>query len=169
MAWSQPRFEFIPLLRSAIKEDGRLQQILELCNQNQPPHPNYTTHDQLLYWKGRLVIPSKHTLVQQILNEFHSSLIGRHVGGNQHIRQHLVQWEGLVVEHANWEDHPTPKATFPNLNLEDKIALNGGGIVTSENTERTNEEMHKGESQDAMPERKVTADVQSAKSEKENE
>ncbi|KAJ1443294.1 Aspartic peptidase domain superfamily [Sesbania bispinosa] len=54
--------------------------ILESCNQNKPPHPNFTSHDQLLYWKGRLVIPAKHSLVDQILNEFHSSLIGGHVG-----------------------------------------------------------------------------------------
>ncbi|KAJ1442415.1 hypothetical protein SESBI_00773 [Sesbania bispinosa] len=77
-----------------------------------------------------------------------------------HLVSTMIEREGLVVKHATWEDHTTLKATFPNLNLEDKVALNGGGIVTSENTEGTNEEMHKGESQDAIPERQVATDVQ---------
>lgn len=40
-----------------------------------------------------------------------------------------MQWEGLGAEHATWEDHKSLNAAFPELNLEDKVALNWGRIV----------------------------------------
>nr|KYP34128.1 hypothetical protein KK1_044949 [Cajanus cajan] len=51
--------------------------------------------------------------------------------GQQQILQYLVQWEGLDAANATWEDHLTLQQDFPDLNLEDKVGLNGGGIVTS--------------------------------------
>ena len=68
MAWSQPNMEILPVLCVAITEDIELNYIRELCHKGTPPHSNYSTHDELLYWNGRLVIPRKHDLVQQILH-----------------------------------------------------------------------------------------------------
>nr|KYP42427.1 hypothetical protein KK1_036173 [Cajanus cajan]KYP42432.1 hypothetical protein KK1_036178 [Cajanus cajan] len=51
--------------------------------------------------------------------------------GQQQIPQYLVQWEGLDAANATWEDHLTLQQAFPDLNLEDKVGLNEGGIVTS--------------------------------------
>ena len=55
-----------------------MKSLLEQCKHQQPPDPNYFTWDDLWYWKRRLLIPRTSNLVQQILREFHSSLIGGH-------------------------------------------------------------------------------------------
>ncbi|KAJ1407100.1 Aspartic peptidase domain superfamily [Sesbania bispinosa] len=120
---------------------------------------------------GRLVVPSKNTLVQQILTEFHSSLIGGHAGYARTMARITTQFYWQVMHKdipysatpgavGRCEDHTVLRTSFPNLNLEDKVILNGGGIVTKENIEEVNEGMHKGESQGALAERQVTADVQ---------
>jgi len=72
--------EILLVLRVAFIEDTEVNNIRELCRKDTSPHPNYSTHDELLYWNGRLIIPKKHDLVQQILHEFHSSLLGGHSG-----------------------------------------------------------------------------------------
>ena len=41
--------------------------------------------------------------------------------------QVLVQWQGLPVEEATWEDYEEVKTMFPNLSLEDKGILEGEG------------------------------------------
>ncbi|WVY98353.1 hypothetical protein V8G54_030504 [Vigna mungo] len=46
------------------------------------------------------------------------------------VPQHLVQWEGLDSDHATWEDQFTLQQAFRDFNLEGKVGLNGGGIVT---------------------------------------
>ncbi|KAM0065899.1 putative nucleotidyltransferase, Ribonuclease H [Helianthus debilis subsp. tardiflorus] len=49
--------------------------------------------------------------------------------GSQHVSQSLVQWDGLPPEDATWEDDLQLTQQFPNFPLEDKVGLNGGGIV----------------------------------------
>ncbi|WVY91245.1 hypothetical protein V8G54_036759 [Vigna mungo] len=68
--------------------------------------------------------------------------------GMNQVPQVLVQWEGLEVDNATWEDQSTLQQAFPNLNLEDKVGLNGGGIVTHvERAEESNVNTpHQGES-----------------------
>ena len=80
MVWSQPNMEILPVLHATITEDTKLNNIRELCCKGTLPHPNYSTYDEPLYWNGRLVIPRKHDLVQQILHEFHTSPLGGHSG-----------------------------------------------------------------------------------------
>ncbi|KAJ1419267.1 Chromo-like domain superfamily [Sesbania bispinosa] len=80
MAWSQPQFQILPMVREAIAADEKMKDILDLCHKGKSPHPNYTVNDNLLYCKNRLVVPPQHALISQILKEFHSSLIGGHSG-----------------------------------------------------------------------------------------
>ena len=80
MARSQPKWQSISELKKALAQDTQLNTIMQLCLQNSPPNPNYLVSNQLLYWKGRLVLPKKHDLVQKILYEFHSTLLGGHSG-----------------------------------------------------------------------------------------
>ena len=41
--------------------------------------PHYAIHDQLLFWKQRLIIPSDaRSIIDQILFEFHSTPVGGH-------------------------------------------------------------------------------------------
>lgn len=68
MAWSQPKLEILSTLKDVIHQNQNLKNTIELCLNNQSPHPNYTVQDGLLYWKRRLVIPHKHELVNQILH-----------------------------------------------------------------------------------------------------
>lgn len=49
------------------------------------------------------------------------------------IPQVLVQWLGLAPEDTFWEDVSTLEPQFPSLNLEDKVSLEEGSIVTRAN------------------------------------
>jgi len=67
MAISQPKLQLLPELREAMAQDHHLRDIMQLCLQNNPPSPYYSVLNQLLYWKGRLVLPKGHELVKKIL------------------------------------------------------------------------------------------------------
>ena len=47
---------------------------------------------------------------------------------NQEIKQFLIQWSGLSISEATWEDMERLQLDFPTFNLEDKVNFNGGGI-----------------------------------------
>lgn len=44
------------------------------------PDPFYQVKNELLYWKQRIVVPPSPNLIQAILQEFHSSMLGGHAG-----------------------------------------------------------------------------------------
>lgn len=69
----------------------------ELCCRGTSSHPNYSTHDELLYWNGRLIIPRKHDLVQHILHEFHSFPLGGHSRVVRIVARIVAQfqWQGM--------------------------------------------------------------------------
>ncbi|PHT97909.1 hypothetical protein BC332_33177 [Capsicum chinense] len=48
------------------------------------------------------------------------------------ISQCLIKWSGLPTSDATWEDTHIIRQKFPNLNLEDNVALHGGDIVTTQ-------------------------------------
>jgi len=56
-----------------------LKQLTSDCK-NYATYNQYTVREGLLYWKDKLVIPMEEALVQRILQEYHSSPIGGHVG-----------------------------------------------------------------------------------------
>lgn len=47
--------------------------------------------------------------------------------GGQHKREWLIQWEGMDVGDATWEEELLLKSQFPDLRLEDKATVEGGG------------------------------------------
>jgi len=67
MACSQPQLSILPNLKEFIVAGPKLKAIFDLCIANQPPNHNYSAHDQLFFWKGRLVIPAASEIVQKIL------------------------------------------------------------------------------------------------------
>lgn len=97
MAWSQPQLSILSNLREAILVDPKLKAIVDLCITNHPPNPNYSVHDHLLFWKGRLVLPADHEIVQKILHEFHSSMLGGHAGFARTLARISAQffWHGM--------------------------------------------------------------------------
>ena len=56
--------------------------------------------------------------------------------GPQLIEEGLVQWKHLPAEEAAWEPRKKLQEMFPNLDLEDKDPLDGGGIVRPHRSER---------------------------------
>ena len=57
--------------------------------------------------------------------------------GSSFIPQVLVQWENTTPAEATWENFNEMLDSFPNLNLEDKVVINGDGIAMNENREIT--------------------------------
>jgi hypothetical protein len=49
--------------------------------------------------------------------------------GNVAIHQVLIQWGSDDNAETKWEDYVEMKTHYPDLNLEDKVASKGGGIV----------------------------------------
>lgn len=47
--------------------------------------------------------------------------------GSKIVEQLLVKWKKLQEEDATWEDSQSFTVRFPNINLEDKVAVRGGG------------------------------------------
>ena len=45
------------------------------------------------------------------------------------IQEALVEWEGVSADNATWENFKELKSQFPHLNLEDKIRLQGKGML----------------------------------------
>ena len=45
------------------------------------------------------------------------------------IQEALVEWEGVSADDATWENFKELKSQFPHLNLEDKIRLQGKGML----------------------------------------
>jgi hypothetical protein len=53
----------------------------------------------------------------------------------ENIKQVLMHWKGKTVEEATWEDELMIRSQFPNFNLEDKVTVEGGSVVTTPNDE----------------------------------
>ena len=91
--------------------------------------------DQLLYWKGRLVLPKGHDLVQKIMYEFHSTLFGGHSGFTKTFQRIASQfyWCGmqkdikefvqkcLICQQAKHDTTTLPSGLLEPLPILDKI------------------------------------------------
>nr|KYP41515.1 hypothetical protein KK1_037100 [Cajanus cajan] len=65
-------------------------------------------------------------------------IIMRH---SKSIPQVLIQWDSLGPSSATWEDVKEIRESFPHFNLEDKVAFDGGSILTcAENVEERDKE-----------------------------
>jgi len=63
MAWSQLQLSILSNIREVTVADPKLKAIFDLCMANQPPYHNHYVHDQLFFWKCRLVIPATSEIV----------------------------------------------------------------------------------------------------------
>ena len=55
----------------------------------------------------------------------------------------MIQWFGLSVSEATWEDMERLQLDFPTFNLEEKVNFNGGGIDGIEEWEVATEDVSK--------------------------
>jgi hypothetical protein len=80
LSWSEPENSIVRQLKETLQRDSKLQVIMQQCVEQPLLHPNYSVKGDLLYWKNRIVVPKDVNLIQQLLQEFHSSPIGGHSG-----------------------------------------------------------------------------------------
>lgn len=80
MAWSEPQNQFLHDLRVELGQNEHMSTIVKQCQHPSNPDPYYSVKEDLLYWKGRLVISSLSSLQDKVLQEYHSSSIGGHAG-----------------------------------------------------------------------------------------
>lgn len=79
-AWSEPQHKFLVELQQELTKDAYLAATVQQCLANSHPDPHYTVREGLLYWKGRLVLPTGSPLIPKILLEYHASPIGGYSG-----------------------------------------------------------------------------------------
>ena len=134
MAISQLKWQLIPELKEALAQDTQLNIIMQLCLQNSPPNPNYSVFDQFLYWKGHLILPKEHDLVQKIQYEFHSTLLSGHSGFTRTFHRIASQcyWCGMqkdikefvqkcIIYQQAKHDTTLPSGLLEPLPIPDKI------------------------------------------------
>jgi hypothetical protein len=80
LSWSEPENSIVRQLKETLQRDSKLLVIMQQCVEQPLLHPNYSVKGDLLYWKNRIVVPKDVNLIQQLLQEFHSSPIGGHSG-----------------------------------------------------------------------------------------
>ncbi|KAI5436916.1 hypothetical protein KIW84_023158 [Lathyrus oleraceus] len=76
LAWSEPQQLFLPEPRTAIRDCPHFGPIFQACLTDEAPHLSYAVKDSLLCWNDRLAIPSKSSLIPQVLQEYHNSFVG---------------------------------------------------------------------------------------------
>jgi hypothetical protein len=80
LALSGPVNPLLPQIITAVDADPKWQQIKSQCVQGTCADPFYQVKHNILYYRNRIVVPSTPNLIQAILAEFHSSLLGGHAG-----------------------------------------------------------------------------------------
>ncbi|MCI04999.1 transposon TF2-1 polyprotein, partial [Trifolium medium] len=107
LAWSEPQHLFLDQLRQALPTCPHFGPILQSCVADKTPNNHYSVKDQLLYWKDKLAIPPSSPLIQQILQEFHSSLVGGHAGITRTLARVCSQfyWPLMKQDISNYVKH----------------------------------------------------------------
>ncbi|MCI17067.1 retrotransposon protein, partial [Trifolium medium] len=77
---SVPHWDFITKLKESIALDSQVQQLMAKVQQEPEVFSDFKVLDNLLYFKGKLFIPTTSSFKQLLLEEFHSSPIGGHSG-----------------------------------------------------------------------------------------
>ena len=87
-----------------IKQDDKLQKIMQDLIIDPTSHMGYTLRDQKLFYKEKLMLSKSSSRIPIILKEFHSSLIGGHSGIFRTYKRiaSLVYWEGMKTDIKNF-------------------------------------------------------------------
>lgn len=80
MAWLEAVGVWMNQVSALLQEDNSLAAIYKQCMEGTVQGTEYAVKDGLLFWKGRMMIPSNKELKEQIMQEFHASKIGGHEG-----------------------------------------------------------------------------------------
>ena len=78
--------------------DSEMRKIYQSCVQGKPLFADYIAHNGLLIFKGKIVLPKDAALLKQIIQEFHASKIGGHVGINKTVARIAANSFGRACE-----------------------------------------------------------------------
>lgn len=79
-------------LRQQIQADPFIQQLQKELSEGRTPVHGYTLENGMISYKGRLVIPPKSTMVNQLLHEYHDSNMGGHAGEFKTYKRIANEW-----------------------------------------------------------------------------
>ena len=68
----------IPQLQCLQQEDELYGPIISSLQTNSSLHPAFTWKQNLLWYKGKLIVPDDNQLKQHLLQEYHATYIGGH-------------------------------------------------------------------------------------------
>jgi hypothetical protein len=99
-----PHFEFLAKFKEQVLYDEEFQQLLVQIQLQPEAYPHYRVLDGLIFFKGKLFVPSKSSFKQTLLEEFHSSPVGGHSGIHRTFGrlQENVFWHGMCREVADF-------------------------------------------------------------------
>jgi len=97
VAVSTPIHSWINKVMDLTQTDSQLSKIYQSCLQGQNPSSEYSIQNGLLFFKGKIVLPHDVGLLNQIMEEFHSSKIGGHSEVNRTTTRIGAQfyWNGM--------------------------------------------------------------------------
>ncbi|KAF8752650.1 hypothetical protein RHS01_07611 [Rhizoctonia solani] len=118
---SEEELEIVTEIRSKLREDPSLEPIIQFLTEdadNAPPsirkaYRDYNWEEDLLWYRGKLVVPDSEALKEQLLREFHDSPLAGHPGQQRTLE--LVSrnywWPGMKSSAKEWvECCPTCQA-----------------------------------------------------------
>lgn len=101
-----PQWEILKKLQECFQHDPQLQELLLKVQQEPNSHPHFQVLNGVLYFKGKLYIPTTSQLKETLLEEFHSSTLGGHSG--------ITKTYGRLKENVYWEGMKNDVANFVN-------------------------------------------------------
>jgi len=78
MAWSAPSHTWFQSVATATTTDATLSKIYQDCIENVGKSGEYAVQQDMITWKGRIMLPRDEKLLQMILTEFHTSKVAGH-------------------------------------------------------------------------------------------
>ncbi|QRW18196.1 Retrotransposable element Tf2 protein [Rhizoctonia solani] len=118
---SEEEFEIVTEICSRIREDPSLEPIVQFLTEdadNAPPsiqkaYRDYDWEEDLLWYRGKLVVPDSEILKEQLLKEFHDSPLAGHPGQQRTLEllSRNYWWPGMKSSAKEWvECCPTCQA-----------------------------------------------------------
>ncbi|QRW26650.1 Retrotransposable element Tf2 protein [Rhizoctonia solani] len=118
---SEEEVKIVTEIRSRLREDPSLEPIIQFLTEdadNAPPsirkaYRDYDWEEDLLWYRGKLVVPDSETLKEQLLKEFHDSPLAGHPGQQRTLELLSCNywWPGMKSSSKEWvECCPTCQA-----------------------------------------------------------
>jgi len=101
-----PHWDFLTQLCDSFKQDEELQALIQGISHDPTVYPHFEIINDLVFFKGKLYIPSTSPFKQTLLEEFHASQIRGHSGINK-------TW-GRLKENVYWQGMKANLTAFVN-------------------------------------------------------